>query len=117
LEQPLVVVLVVSAIGMTLLFLALAFFYGLLSLMASVVKDRPSVPESPAEGGVAGEREAMVRAAAIAVALARAEAEGHAGTAGGLAGWAPRGGPGVSAWWALHHQRQLADGQQRRKIS
>jgi Na+-transporting methylmalonyl-CoA/oxaloacetate decarboxylase gamma subunit len=117
LEQPLVVVLVVSAIGMTLLFLALAFFYGLLSLMGSVVKDRPSPSETSTETRAAGEREAMLRAAAIAVALARAEAEEGAGAVAGLAGTATRGGLGVSAWWALHHQRQLVAGQQRRKIS
>jgi hypothetical protein len=95
-DNPLIVSLIVSGIGMLMLFLALAFLYGLMYLMTALIKERTE----------AEEQEARIRkrqAAVIAVALARAELD-----------LSPIGAPraeeaaGVSAWWALHHQRQLA---------
>jgi len=85
---------------MLMLFLALAFLYGLMYLMTAFVKDRPKAqeqePESRREEASIGKR----RAAAIAVALARAEQER-------VAIGAPEAGKQVSGWRALHHQRQL----------
>jgi biopolymer transport protein ExbB/TolQ len=136
-DNPLVISLVVTGIGMLMLFLALAILYGLMYLMTrmtnirAVVKDRPEA--GAAEEGSRGageqgsrgaeeqrskraeeqrskraeeERVMRRRAAAIAVALARAERElGHIGTPGAeettASPWR------VSAWRALHHQRQL----------
>ena len=78
---------------MLMLFLALAFLCGLMYLMTALIKDRP-------QAGAEGQRGARWRAAAIGVALARAEQD-----------LSPVGATGteepVSAWWALHHQRQL----------
>jgi len=81
-DNPIVVSLVVSGIGMLMLFLALVFLYGLMYLMTTFIKDRPGVEEkgSMGEGGCGSvgveERKAMRRrAAVIAVALARAEPE------------------------------------------
>jgi hypothetical protein len=100
------IALAITAIGMTLLFLTLAFFYGLLTLLTAAIRDGAGaeVPgatagQSPAKPAPGGDEEGgRLRAAAIAVALARAEAD--AGTA------APREGS-VGAWWALHHGQRL----------
>jgi hypothetical protein len=108
----------ITAIGMTLLFGALAFFYGLLTLMTSVMQERRLPPGPQAAEGLeparmadkAGRRQARLRAAAIAVALARATAEGAATR---LA--APEETGQVSAWWSLHHQRSLQPGARRRR--
>ena len=99
---------------MTLLFLALALFYGLLSLMTRVLQDQASAPASLVETEAeTGAEQAMLQAAAIAVALARAEAEQRAG---------PLGTPAadkvaaVSPWWALHHQRQMTSAPNTRRV-
>jgi hypothetical protein len=95
-ENPLAISLIVSSIGLLLLFLALALLYGLMYLMTTVIKDPPTAPVGLPEE----HREVMLRAAAIAVALARADQELRpAGT--------PAADEIVSPWWALHHQRQL----------
>jgi len=110
-DNSLVVALGISVVGMTLLFLALIFFYGLLSVLTALFRVRPP---AEAEGGQdrdgtrAGRDRVLLRAAAVAVALARAEAEQAP----------PRGEPyardergtaqATSPWWALHHQRELA---------
>jgi Na+-transporting methylmalonyl-CoA/oxaloacetate decarboxylase gamma subunit len=98
--------LAITAIGMTLLFLTLAFFYGLLSAMARFIEDRRSGNSD--EAVVApdgGDADAPLRAAAIAVALARAGAEERAVPRG--APLPPQPSPGPSPWWAAHHQRRL----------
>jgi hypothetical protein len=100
------VALAITAIGMTLLFLTLAFFYGLLSLMASVIEDRRSERNSvPVTLPAGQDEEAALRAAAIAVALARASAEASIVSTGAPGQAEPA--PGASPWWALHHQRSL----------
>jgi Na+-transporting methylmalonyl-CoA/oxaloacetate decarboxylase gamma subunit len=95
--------------GMTLLFLALALFYGLLSLMMRVLQDRAprqadAIEEKREE---AGTDEAMFQAAALAVALARAEIEQGPAPGSGSALDEAAGRRQISHWWALHHQRQL----------
>jgi Na+-transporting methylmalonyl-CoA/oxaloacetate decarboxylase gamma subunit len=126
-DTPLVISLIVSGIGMLLLFLALAFLCGLMYLMTAFIKDRPrSAPPSPpptlrpcsgqASGGKeeatsrgAEERELRCpelvegiqrRAAVIAVALARAE-QTLSATA------VPPVEEAATAWQTLHRQRQL----------
>jgi hypothetical protein len=114
-DNPLVVSLIVTGIGMAVLFLALAILYGLMVLMTGVIRDRGTgnreqgtgssgqgagIGEQGMTGEAAGMERARWRAAAIGVALARAEQE--LGTPG-LPG--PPGTP--SAWRALHQQRQL----------
>lgn len=111
-ENSLAIALVIAAIGMSLLFLSLAFFYGLLSLLTATVRDRsPAAAQSEQaaaqgeEGG--GREEAVLRAAAIAVALARAEAE-HLASLTATPALDAVGTPRQeSSWWTLHHQRQL----------
>jgi hypothetical protein len=105
-EEPLPVALVISAIGMTLLFLSLVLFYGLLSLLTSVTQERATSGVSP-EAEVVGEHETMLRAAAIAVAMARAEAEAPPSPAGSPATIETADRGQISPWWALHHQREM----------
>ena len=113
-DNPLVISLVVSGIGMLMLFLALALLYGLMYLMTALLKDRPEASAGEQEAGE-GRQEARSRrqeagsrkwrVAVIGVAMARAELE-----MGGIGapGAGELGGPGrASAWRALHHQRQL----------
>ncbi len=96
-DDPVVISLVVTGIGMLMLFLALAFLCGLMYLMTAFIKDRPRSRAGEQRGKGAEEKR---RVAAIAVALARAEQE--------LASiGAPSAEGPVSAWQAFHHQRQL----------
>lgn len=99
--------LAITAIGMTLLFLSLAFFYGLLSLMASAIQDRQpgEDPGRAPEAITSAEEAAPLRAAAIAVAMARAETDRLSLSAGSQALETPLPHPGP--WWTLHHQRSL----------
>ena len=99
-DDPLGTSLIVTGIGMLVLFLALAFLTGLMYLMTALIKDRTSVTDPMAEEprDVKPTQEAALRAAMIAVALARAERE-----------LSSVDGPdkAASAWRTLHHQRQL----------
>jgi hypothetical protein len=116
LENSLLTALTITVIGMSLLCLSLVLFYGLLSLLAGATKDRPSRASRTAEtgvreGGEKGGEEALLRAAAVAIAMARAQAERTTRPEWVVA--APAGDQGaadrqVSPWWALHHQRQMA---------
>ena len=106
-DNSLVTVLVISAIGMSLLFLALVLFYGIISLLATVTRDRSTAPA----GIPAGEEEQrevsadrMLRAAVVAITLARAQAQGK--TASSFS-WASGNGD-LTPWWSLHHQHRLA---------
>jgi Na+-transporting methylmalonyl-CoA/oxaloacetate decarboxylase gamma subunit len=116
LDNPLGIALLIAAVGMSLLFLSLAFFYGLLSFLTATVKDQPASPAQQAAGRDQGkaaedkceEEEPLLRAAAVAIALARAEAEvGHSLAATPAMDGTPGGQP-VSPWWSLHHQRQMS---------
>ena len=112
-NNPLTVAAAITLAGMALLFLALTFFYGLLSLISLALHDRapgpaPAETEGQAAAGQpapAAGLEPMLRAAAIAVALARAEAEGRPGQA--TAGAASET---LSPWWMLHQGRRVAAG-------
>jgi Na+-transporting methylmalonyl-CoA/oxaloacetate decarboxylase gamma subunit len=112
LENGLVVSLAVSGLGMLLLFIALTILYGLMYLMTSVLRDPGADPvhARPEEQRVPGGEEAATRAAVIAVALARARHEpdplGVSARGEGMGADAQH--LEVSAWWALHHDRQLA---------
>jgi Na+-transporting methylmalonyl-CoA/oxaloacetate decarboxylase gamma subunit len=109
-DDSLVTALVISAIGMTLLFLSLILFYGIISLLTAATREKPSTPPGRTDGAEE-QRDALadraLQAAAIAVALARAEAEGEAGKASGSVSLAP-GNRDVTPWWSLHHQHRLA---------
>jgi len=103
-DNPLAISLIVTGIGMAMLFLAVALLYGLMVLMTEVIREREGRKGKEGregrEGREGGEEGARWRAAAIGVALARAE---HELAATGLPG--PAGTP--SAWRVLHQQRQL----------
>jgi hypothetical protein len=109
-DQELAVSLVISAVGITLLFLALLLFYGLLVLLTSVFKERPSTKaEGTAKGQPgAAETDAMLQAAVIGVAVARAEADQASSLGGVHAEEATTDARTVGPWWMLHHQRQVA---------
>ena len=100
-DNPVIVSLIVSGVGMVLLFIALGILYGLMYLMTAVIKDRPADVFSGAsadEETVEKIDEAKQKVAVIAVALARAERET----------FAPSAPPEeASPWWTLHLQRQL----------
>lgn len=113
-EDTLPVALGITAIGMTLLFLALGLIYGLLALLTAVVRD-PSAAVEPADVAAAvgtaaaasnGRGAARQRAAVAAVALARAEAE--AGPVEVVSGSDRGDVASAGGWWALHHGRRLA---------
>lgn len=111
-DNSITTVLVIAAIGMALLFLSLVLFYGLLSLLTALVKDRPRRDQSKRaehreDRDLKIRQEEVLRAAAIAVVLARAEAERRPGSK--LAGGVGEAGVErtISPWWSLHHQRQL----------
>lgn len=114
-NNSLLTALIISAIGMTLLFLSLVLFYGLLTLLAALVKDSPSsVTRQTAKSvGIAdgeakdGQKEALIRAAAVAIALARAEAEEGSSLGAMVIPADVAADQPVSAWWSLHHQRQV----------
>ena len=109
-NNPLHTSLVVTGIGMLALFLALFLLYGLMYLMTTVLKDRPSRVISPAETEeeLADHDNERLVAAAIAIALARAELELMGATI-------PTPGVGASAWRTLHHQRHLSSSLRNRK--
>ena len=137
-DNPLVISLAVTGVGMLMLFLALAVLCGLMYLMTWMTNIRAPIEEWPEAGaeeqgsrgaeeqGSKGAREQRSKeaeaervmrrkAAAIAVALARAEREqGSSGSP------CPIGTPGAaettSPWRALHHQRQLTRNPPARRI-
>ena len=112
-ENSLVVSLAVTGIGMLALFLALALLYGMMYGMTALIRERPKSGDGERASMGGGNKEAAEedgvmqrRAAAIAVALARAECEL---CATGLPGAEDSASPRApSPWWALHHSRQLA---------
>ncbi len=108
LNTPLEISLVVTGIGMAMLFLALVVLYGLMYLMTALIRDRPEAGEAEQgtgrvergtrdEGPEPGDRKR--RAAVIGVALARAEME--------LADVGRGSAAGPSAWQQYHRQRVL----------
>ena len=111
-ESPLVTSLIVSGLGMLMLLVAMCVLYGLMYGMTALLKDGRERPTDrrPDPGPSRNKNEAQQRerAAVIAVALARAEAE----TSGVEK---PRADEQSSAWWTLHHQRQLT--RDRRTVS
>jgi len=102
-DNPLTTALVVSGIGLLLLFAALAFLYGLIYAMTAIIKDRPDVEEEGSAltaGADRGAARAKRRAAVVAVALARAQLQSS-----------PAGSPeaeiGIGPWGQYHRHRQL----------
>lgn len=114
-DNSLLTALIISVIGMTLLFLSLILFYGLLLLLAAIFRDKPSTLPQQAVGGEdagdggggGGPEDARIQAAIVAVALARAEAEAATLPAVVVAPEGVAADQSVSAWWSLHHQRQI----------
>ena len=109
-DNLVVMALVVSAVGMFLLFVALAFLYGLMYLMTAVLKDPTPEPAPLAEeSGIDAVDKAVVwRAAAAAAAVAAlARAEHELRSARPSAPGETAEGGAASPWWALHHSRQL----------
>ena len=109
-DSPITVSLVISVIGMTLLFLTLLLFYFLLTLLGLASREQPAIeePRATPESGSATFEEGRSQAAVLGVALARVEAQ--SGPAPGRS--APRGGGRSdprrsSPWWDLHHARRL----------
>lgn len=110
-ENPLGIALVITAIGMTLLFLSLVLFYGIIALLTAVTRERARKPPGGAvaveELGNALDSRAL-QAAAIAISLARAEADQSRGAFSDVPSLAS-GGRDVTPWWSMHHQLRLAE--------
>jgi Na+-transporting methylmalonyl-CoA/oxaloacetate decarboxylase gamma subunit len=109
-ENALGTALIISAIGISLLFLSLILFYGIIALLTAVTKDKPATPPGRTESTelqTAAPAGRALQAAAIAIALARAEAEGEAGTASASVSLASSDRE-ITPWWSLHHQHRLA---------
>ena len=110
--------LAITVVGMTILFLTLVFFYGLMVLITTVLKDPEAAPEQSAGDTpkVSGGQEAMLRAAAIAVAMARAEAEQRSGMPPTLGEGMGADPSSTSPWWTFHHQRRLRPDSRARRV-
>ena len=104
-ENSLTTSLVITAIGMTLLFLSLVLFYGILSLLTAITRERHSASPLQQLKEHASEKRAL-QAAAIAIALARTEAAQQTTLDGGTA--TPSNEGALTPWWSLHHQQRLA---------
>ena len=116
-ENTVIVALGIAVVGMSLLFLTLVLFYGLLTLLTKVLQDREPGQGVTFEGKPAepGADDAVFQAAALAVALARAELEQDIAS-DNLAGRDDAvEGQQVSPWWVLHHQRQLTPDSEARR--
>jgi Na+-transporting methylmalonyl-CoA/oxaloacetate decarboxylase gamma subunit len=102
-DNPIIISLVVSGIGMLMLFLALTLLYGLMYLMTWMTNERPPVTDQSETTEIEEQsaRHRMQHAAVIAVALARAEQDTSPIST-------TETQETTSAWRAFHHQRQLA---------
>ena len=106
-QDPLATSLVVTGVGMLALFVALALLCGLMYLMTAFIKD-PPVATLALDEETPSAQEGALRAAVIAVALARAEQELLVvSSVERQIASAPPLDETSSAWRALHHQRQL----------
>ena len=104
-DNSLIIALGITVVGMTLLFLALGLFYGMLTLLTAVFGDRSPRPQAQAADeqapdNLALESNMLLQAAAIAVALARAQGPT---TMEALVA----SDETLSPWWSLHHQREV----------
>ena len=104
-DNPIIISLAISGIGMLMLFLALTLLYGLMYLMTWVtgISLRPKVqPDAEEERG----ENLKQRVAAIAVALARAELE-----SGPIISSKPKI---VSSSWQQYHRHRLLNSYRRK---
>ncbi len=109
-ENPVTVSLVITLIGMAVVFVAMALIYGSMQLLTAVAKDkvkqdRPpaSQLDEPAEARQPDDADRL-RAAAIAVAVARARRTRNTGSA------TSSPVPSTTPWGEYYRHRQLAAG-------
>jgi Na+-transporting methylmalonyl-CoA/oxaloacetate decarboxylase gamma subunit len=114
LENPLTTSLVLTAIGMSLLFLSLVLFYGILSLLTAITRERAREAEQQEPEEHAPQQRAL-QAAAIAIALARIETAQGPGSASEAAS-ASAGTYDMTSWWSMHHQQRLAGEKRPRRL-
>ena len=114
-ENSLVTTLLITAIGMSLLFLSLVLFYGIISLLTAVTGERAAAPAKATDSTTESRSQPEVgalQAAAIAIALARAGAEEGTGSP-----VLPASDEvDVTSWWSLHHQDRLAEAGRPRRL-
>jgi Na+-transporting methylmalonyl-CoA/oxaloacetate decarboxylase gamma subunit len=102
-ENPLVIALTVSGVGLLILFGALVFLYGLMYAMTAIIRDRPDVKEEmpvPVVEADGKPAHVMQKVAVVAVALARAELESSLARS-------PEAEVGLSPWGQYHRHRLL----------
>jgi len=107
-QSPLVISLIITVIGMGLVFFAILLLWGLMEALVKVTADQKTAaaPEEPVETvssaplPAAGDREGKARAAAaaVAVALAMRRSAPHK----------PEDGGGISPWQAVLRAGQLS---------
>ena len=103
-ENPLVIALTVSGVGLLILFGALVFLYGLMYAMTAIIRDRPDVKEEMPAPVVKADRKpahVMQKVAVVAVALARAELESSLTRS-------LEAEVGLSPWGQYHRHRLLS---------
>jgi len=109
-DNPIVNSLVLTVIGMAVVFVAMSLFYISMRLLTAVTQEKQPLPDTQPDLSTSPvqpqqqDRSIELRAAAIAVALARAEAAESA-PAGLYAGDHPS-----TLWGAYYRQRQLRPG-------
>lgn len=104
-EDSLTTSLLITAIGMTLLFLSLVLFYGILSLLTAITREKPPTA-SPEGSKERTPQNRALQAAALAIILARLETAQGNGIQVGTA--TPSSEDEPTPWWSLHHQQRLA---------
>jgi Na+-transporting methylmalonyl-CoA/oxaloacetate decarboxylase gamma subunit len=111
-DHPIVIALVVSGVGMLLLFVALTLLYGLMYLMTWVTNAAEPVKDQ-SEGIKDGKAaDTKRRVALIAVSLARAEHDSSSVSVSEMLG---AEGP-TASWRAFHRQRQLTHHMSARRV-
>ncbi len=99
--------LLVTVIGMAVVFVAMSLFFASMHLLTALAKDKPEQPVQPTEDNAptpppAASDDSSIRrrAAAVAVALARAQLERRPPAA-------DAGSPEATPWGDYYRQRQL----------
>ncbi len=107
-ENPIVTTLVLTLVGMAVVFVTMSLFYGSMRLLTSITGKRPTEQAGPTmepDIGRSPDTSKRLRAAAVAVALARAEMDEAQHGAG-----QPSTPGRETPWGDYYRQRQLRPG-------
>lgn len=100
--------LLVTGVGMAVVFVAMALFYGSMELLAAVFRPRPRDRKVPGAQPLSEDSSSpRLRAAAVAIVLARARQSSKKA-------WPSTSPQPSSPWGEYHRQRQLGPGRRGR---